>query len=176
MFERRLRTRQVCAGVAHLIRRPRLARISPLRLQIGVRSRRPIRQVVAPDDHVMALAGDNVVGAVPLLPEVHDAAADRVRVPGARGKQTWSRANSMFESFEVLIRRVRVPEGEVAVGGLAHLATEGEAGGGELAPEAHVERDVRVVRVHVEPEVLLLWPSLSWWRRLLLLWWWWVSL
>ena len=88
MFERRSRTRQVCAGVAHLIRRPRLARISPLRLQIGVRSRRPISQVVAPDDHVMALAGDNVVGAVPLLPEVHDAAADRVRVPDAWGKQT----------------------------------------------------------------------------------------
>ena len=71
----------MCAGVAHLVRRPRLARITALRLQLRVRSRRPVRQVGAPDDHVMPLAGDDVIGAVPLLPEVYDAAADRVCVP-----------------------------------------------------------------------------------------------
>ena len=75
----------------------------------------------------------------------------------------------MLESCEVLFQRVRVPERELAVGGLAHLATEGEAGGGELASEAHVESYVRVVRVHVEPEVLLLSRLLLLWRRLRLL-------
>ena len=53
----------------------------------------------------------------------------------------------------------------------ARVAADDESGAREVAPEADVECDVRVVRVHVEPEVLLLWRMLSWWRLLLWRWW-----
>ena len=44
----------------------------------------------------------------------------------------------------------------LAVARAAHVAAEGQPGALKVAPQAHVERDVAIVRVHVEAEVLAL--------------------
>jgi hypothetical protein len=47
-----------------------------------------------------------------------------------------------------------VPVAEVAVVCGAHVAAKREAGARKIPSEADVEGDIRVVGVHVEPEVL----------------------
>ena len=86
------------------------------------------RAVVVPDDQVVPLAARDVVGAVAVGSEVHDGATARVGV-----------------GVEVL-----------AVPPLSKAAAKREGRPGELLSEADVECDVRVVVVHVEPQVFAL--------------------
>mmetsp|Transcript_27849 Transcript_27849/g.90013 ORF Transcript_27849/g.90013 Transcript_27849/m.90013 type:complete len:225 (-) Transcript_27849:85-759(-) len=80
----------------------------------------------APHDQVVPFSGGDVVCPVPLSAQVDHSTPQRVPV--------------------------RVHMSSVVLG--AENSAEGERGACELATEAHVESDVAVVVVHVEPQVL----------------------
>mmetsp|Transcript_35445 Transcript_35445/g.87096 ORF Transcript_35445/g.87096 Transcript_35445/m.87096 type:complete len:327 (-) Transcript_35445:769-1749(-) len=85
-----------------------------------------VQRGVVPHDEVEALAGEDVVRAVAVRPQMH----------------------------HTLPPHVLVHRAQLAVGGTAQDAAEGEPGSREpRLAQAHVEGDVAVVRVHVQPQV-----------------------
>ena len=115
----------VCVREAHEVRLVRLVRLRPCDLIHILLGRAEGRRLV-PQDEVVPLAAQDVVGAVPVMAHVHDRA-----------------------SLDVLMTVQ-----EIALPPAPTQPTESQPRACELLAQAYVERHVACIRMHVKPEIL----------------------